>query len=287
MKKTLKELSQGQQFTHGGVEWVVLDHMDAGTLSLAAEIIEEKEFDEENLNDWRGSSLMEYLNGDFLDDMIASGAAGNDFLEMTVDLTADDGMTDYGTDICKIALLTADQYRKYRRFIPNASGWWWLITPYSCAASYSHYVPSVFSDGSLYYPDARYGTYGVRPACRLSSDITVTVEGSEEPDDTKIYEQAVSTWGKAAQIDMMIEEMTELTKELLNERRGRDHNIAEELADVKIMIAQTEIIFQNTEEVKRILREKVERLDQRLHEKGGGHERTGEQAADRNRNIGQ
>ena len=83
----------------------------------------------------------------------------------------------------------------------------------------------------------------------------------------KILGNAVQTWGKEAQTDMMIEEMAELTKEILNERRGREHNIAEEMADVQIMLAQMEIIFQNSKEVGRIFWEKVARLDRRLHDR--------------------
>lgn len=83
----------------------------------------------------------------------------------------------------------------------------------------------------------------------------------------KILKNAVQTWGKEAQTDMMIEEMAELTKEILNERRGREHNIAEEMADVQIMLAQMEIIFQNSKEVGRIFWEKVARLDQRLRDR--------------------
>lgn len=75
--------------------------------------------------------------------------------------------------------------------------------------------------------------------------------------------------GKEAQTDMMIEEMAELTKAILNERRGRDHNIAEEMADVRIMLAQMEIIFQNAGEVEQKFREKVARLDRRLQERRG------------------
>lgn len=80
---------------------------------------------------------------------------------------------------------------------------------------------------------------------------------------------AVDTWGKAAQVDMAIEEMAELQKELLNERRGRNNHIAEEMADVRIMLQQMEIIFQNAGDVERIFREKVARLDQRLHDRKG------------------
>lgn len=100
---------------------------------------------------------------------------------------------------------------------------------------------------------------------------TESVSGQQTPTCPQdVFRNAVQTWGKEAQTDMMIEEMAELTKEILNERRGRDHNIAEEMADVRIMLAQMEIIFQNAGEVEQRFREKVARLDQRLQERRGG-----------------
>ncbi len=97
---------------------------------------------------------------------------------------------------------------------------------------------------------------------------------TERERQEKIFGTAVQKWGKAAQVDMMIEESAELTKALLNERRGRDNNIAEEMADVWIMLEQMAVIFQNAGEVERIFREKVTRLDQRLNNRKGasGHE---------------
>ena len=98
-----------------------------------------------------------------------------------------------------------------------------------------------------------------------------SVSGQQTPPCPQdVFRNAVQTWGKEAQTDMMIEEMAELTKEILNERRGRDHNIAEEMADVRIMLAQMEIIFQNAGEVEQKFREKVTRLDRRLQERRGG-----------------
>ena len=88
---------------------------------------------------------------------------------------------------------------------------------------------------------------------------------SEAGTPQEIFRKAVQTWGKAAQID----EMAELTKALLNERRGRDNNIAEEMADVRIMLEQMAVIFQNAGEVERIFREKVTRIDQRLSNRKG------------------
>ena len=84
----------------------------------------------------------------------------------------------------------------------------------------------------------------------------------------KVLNRAVNTFGKNAQVDMMIEEMSELTKALLNERRGRANNIAEEIADVKIVLEQMEIIFQNGEEVNEIIRQKTKRLDKILQDMG-------------------
>ncbi len=95
----------------------------------------------------------------------------------------------------------------------------------------------------------------------------------------EILQQAVSTYGKEAQTDMAIEEMSELTKALLKERRqvkkGFDvssaetfemleDDISEEMADVIIMLVQLQMIFNNKEEVSRYINSKVERLKVRM-----------------------
>jgi NTP pyrophosphatase (non-canonical NTP hydrolase) len=60
-------------------------------------------------------------------------------------------------------------------------------------------------------------------------------------------EKIIDTYGEQAQIDIAIEEMSELTKALLKYRRtkGNDaivnNNVTEEMADVKIMLAQLEL----------------------------------------------
>ena len=56
---------------------------------------------------------------------------------------------------------------------------------------------------------------------------------------------AINLFGDHAQIDMAIEEMSELTKELLKDRRGKENrsDIAMEMADVYIMLEQLKFIF--------------------------------------------
>lgn len=61
-----------------------------------------------------------------------------------------------------------------------------------------------------------------------------------------ILEQAVAKYGKHAQVLQAIEEMSELTKELLkNINRGKENRkeIAEETADVMIMLYQIAMIY--------------------------------------------
>lgn len=72
-------------------------------------------------------------------------------------------------------------------------------------------------------------------------------------------------WGADAQIQMTIEECAELIVVLA--KYGRIHNgstleqIAEEIADVQIMINQLKIIFPG---VGKAMKAKLERLDKRL-----------------------
>lgn len=70
-----------------------------------------------------------------------------------------------------------------------------------------------------------------------------------------ICRAAVNTWGMDAQIDMVIEEMSELTKALLKYRRSthehfssRFDDIAEEHADVQIMLSQLQYIMMQIDE---------------------------------------
>lgn len=79
-----------------------------------------------------------------------------------------------------------------------------------------------------------------------------------------ILRKAIQTYGKNQQLLMAIEEMSELTKAICNYNRGRESNIAEEMADVYIMLAQMSIIFDNSDEVTMWITRKIERLDHRL-----------------------
>ncbi|MBR1903662.1 MAG: hypothetical protein IJ824_00590 [Alphaproteobacteria bacterium] len=67
----------------------------------------------------------------------------------------------------------------------------------------------------------------------------------ERDQEYKIYEEAIEFFGNTSQKIMVIEEMSELTKELCKELRDRGNieNIADELADVEITLAQLKMIY--------------------------------------------
>ena len=82
----------------------------------------------------------------------------------------------------------------------------------------------------------------------------------------EIYKKAISTYGLYAQIDMVFEEMSELQKELCKLKRGKGNipDIAEEMADVKIMLEQMELAFNIKDKVEFEKDLKIKRLEKRI-----------------------
>ena len=189
MNKQLKTIESGETFNFGGYDWTKLDDdFYGGTLVMTNDIIFKKAFDEDNCNDWRESSLRSDLNDKnneffktiFENESLPFGQDWDEyFLTILSDLTADDGMKNYETSSDYVALLTCDLYRKYRDIIPPADDYYWTMTPWTCDASYSRYVRLVNSTGTLYHSYASYGNSGVRPLCRLKSEISVSVKGDD------------------------------------------------------------------------------------------------------------
>ena len=98
------------------------------------------------------------------------------------------------------------------------------------------------------------------------------LSGNKERD--AVFRRCIRDYGTQPQIDMMIEEMSELTKALLKWRRAEGAEltaargcIIDELADVRIMARQMEILFQAEEEVERRIDFKVQRQWKRLEER--------------------
>lgn len=84
----------------------------------------------------------------------------------------------------------------------------------------------------------------------------------------EILTAALNRWGPELQTAVAIEEMAELTKELCKHARGA-HNtdaIAEEMADVYVMLSQMEILYGVEERVIWWHNAKLARLETRLEQ---------------------
>ena len=83
--------------------------------------------------------------------------------------------------------------------------------------------------------------------------------------ETAICQLAVNVYGKNSQCTVCMEEMAELTKELSKNLRGQDNaHIAEEIADVEIMLEQLKLMFSIRDEVTQQRTVKLQRLDNRI-----------------------
>lgn len=169
----IKDVKIGSKFKFGKIEFVKLDNSYGGCLCLATDVLFRDCFDEDNLNNWATSSLRQKLVK-VIGDYINTSA----LVPFDRDLTTDDGMTDYGHCTDTVSLLTCDEYRKYRKFIPNCGEGHWTITADSLI--YSCFVRFVLSVGSLSAYAACYGYGVVRPLCVLKPDTIVEVQNAED-----------------------------------------------------------------------------------------------------------
>ena len=81
--------------------------------------------------------------------------------------------------------------------------------------------------------------------------------------DKKTLWEAIETFGASQQVKKAVEELAELIRALARED---GQNIIEEIADVRIMLAQLEMIFDIGWEVEHEMSEKIGRLKRRIYQ---------------------
>lgn len=171
-------LRPGEHFMFKGFEWVCLDpnHPDGGVLAIMAtpwaknvKFCPSDKFADEkgNWNNYRTSNVRGILS-----DMANAVFGGKSLMPHTVDLVADNGDRAYGAVQDTVFILTCDEYRKYRDFIPRYNRWIWTATPWSCGdkntdTDVAIHVRFVDTDGQLDINYA-YFSYAVAPACVLN-----------------------------------------------------------------------------------------------------------------------
>lgn len=90
-----------------------------------------------------------------------------------------------------------------------------------------------------------------------------------ESKKNSVYNRAIKKWGVPIQIVVAIEELSELQKELTKELRYCEKldTIAEEMADVEIVLEQLKIIFNNKKVVESYKKHKIKRLEKLINKK--------------------
>lgn len=171
-------LRPGEHFIFKNSEWVCLDpnHPDGGVLAIMAEpwakdvkfCPDEQYVDEKgNWNNYRTSNVRGILS-----DMENAVFEKERLLSHTVDLVADNGDRAYGTMKDTVFILTCDEYRKYRDYIPYYNNWIWTATPWWCGdedsdADSADEVRFVSKEDQLDASGA-YNSGAVAPACVLN-----------------------------------------------------------------------------------------------------------------------
>lgn len=84
-----------------------------------------------------------------------------------------------------------------------------------------------------------------------------------------VLKRALKTWGEEPQMLMVVEEMSELMKEVLKNINRKKDNIAEiieETADVEIMLEQLKENYHIFEQVESYKKNKIKKIEERLNQ---------------------
>lgn len=87
--------------------------------------------------------------------------------------------------------------------------------------------------------------------------------------DEQILQSAINTYGSRSQHDMLLEEISELQKEICKNYRNvnNEPQIMEEMADVLIMIEQVKMMHKiKNEDIQKVIDFKLARLNKRVNE---------------------
>lgn len=126
MKTAVQNIAPGKVIDYHGEPCLVLEHRKDGTLLLH---LEQMTNAFGSTNNFAASSLRAHLNGPYLRSLTDGNL--DEVITRTVDLTALNGSTEYGTCDCKVAPLTLDELRKYHDILPLPERFEWSVTPWS------------------------------------------------------------------------------------------------------------------------------------------------------------
>lgn len=169
-KKYIGTPEIGKVIELAGMDWLILDKTEKGYFAILNGFDEKERTFGSTSNNWITSKLRNELNARFLK-KITDELGKDAVIEFDRDLLSMDGQTEYGHCKDKISFLTVDEYRKYRKLLPNMDKWWWLLTPWSTPVNDFSTTITVVSPSGVVDGSFCCNVIGVRPVCIFSSSI--------------------------------------------------------------------------------------------------------------------
>lgn len=169
-KKYIGTPEIGKVIELAGMDWLILDKTEKGYFAILNGFDEKERTFDSTSNNWITSKLRNELNARFLK-KITDELGKDAVIEFDRDLLSMDGQTEYGHCKDKISFLTVDEYRKYRKLLPNMDKWWWLLTPWSTPVNDFSTTSTVVSPSGFICNFNCDFENGVRPVCIFSSSI--------------------------------------------------------------------------------------------------------------------
>ena len=178
----IEKMKAGDRFTLSGIEWICLDpdfqeKGENGVFAISAEAIDEGPFNRNGSADYRDSDIRRLMN------KIAEKIGRDKLITHTVDLVADNGDRRCGTIEDDVFILSVDEYRKYRDYVPHYPEWMWTCTPwYIDAAGTATNPRNVNPSGTVNGSNAGYGT-GRASACIIKKSAIAASAAFREADE--------------------------------------------------------------------------------------------------------
>lgn len=164
----LSSLYKRDCFLISGREWVVLAQdaeIDQITFVITKECLEEQMIFDKETNNWYFSSIKNKVN-DVIQKEVISQFGKNIIKEEVINTNPLD-FSGYCNDFFeKVGLLGFDEYRTFRRYIPQIERQWVLVTPYSSCDKKS--ICCVSPHGAI-VKDVIDVKHNIRPVCMLSN----------------------------------------------------------------------------------------------------------------------
>ena len=174
-KEKMAKLADVEIGTIINEKYVVVEHFSDGTTGVVRKEILDKRMSFGADNNWKNSELRKFLNEEYYMELCEE--FGRESIEThVVDLLSMDGNDEYGVDTCFVSAMTFDRYRKYHKFIGNASCTEWLSTPNQTKESDdTTYVQYVGGHGCVGYGGCDWDDRATRPFFVIKSSIFVSL----------------------------------------------------------------------------------------------------------------